>query len=556
MAVPDEEQWNFCYVLPDPPGSPVRIVVPSALQMGWMESPAHFACATETGRDIIQTLVNDGVELPPHTKEHYMAPERPPKRRKTGPNDFSSLNVYIDDYCLGVVESPDGTLLKRVSRAALHTIHAMFPPPEALGHIGGKDSISQRKLEKGDARWDVEKEILGFLLNGRDRTIRLPQAKADAIAKELNTTLRRRRVPLKRFQKIVGKLRHAATILPAAKGLFTPINNALKGNVPWIGLGKGSDVRRNLRDLGQLVASLALRPTHVAEIVESSPEFVGHCDACATGAGGVWFSEHLSQPLVWRVHFPPVISEDVVSDNNPDGSITNSDLELAGVLLHQFALQSVVDVHHTQTGMFCDNTPSVAWVDRMASRSQAPIAGRLLRGLAMRQRALHAAPTSIASIAGTDNKLADVASRAFFSNPVPMLDDNNFLTFFSTEFPLPQMQSWQVVHPTPELTSLVLSTLQGKIFSMRQWTTKAGRGIGNPGWNTAGTAASTRTSRTSPNRPSNQHSLPLLSGSGKATSEKELRSKLARSKRGLDMSPSRQCWLDIPTHDAPTEPRN
>lgn len=29
-------------------------------------------------------------------------------------------------------------------------------------------------------------------------------------------------------------------------------------------------------------------------------------DACATGGtGGVWFSEALTQPLIWRVHFPP-----------------------------------------------------------------------------------------------------------------------------------------------------------------------------------------------------------------------------------------------------------
>ena len=55
---------------------------------------------------------------------------------------------------------------------------------------------------------------------------------------------------------------------------------------------------------------------------------------------------------------------EVVSFKNPEGSmITNSDLELAGVLLHQFARQTVVDVHtqpqHQVAGVFS----SVAWVD-------------------------------------------------------------------------------------------------------------------------------------------------------------------------------------------------
>jgi hypothetical protein len=34
MIVDEDQKWNFCYVMPDPPGSPIRIVVPSALQMG------------------------------------------------------------------------------------------------------------------------------------------------------------------------------------------------------------------------------------------------------------------------------------------------------------------------------------------------------------------------------------------------------------------------------------------------------------------------------------------------------------------------------------------
>jgi hypothetical protein len=33
LVVKPEQQWNFCYVMPDPPGSRVRIVVPSVLQM-------------------------------------------------------------------------------------------------------------------------------------------------------------------------------------------------------------------------------------------------------------------------------------------------------------------------------------------------------------------------------------------------------------------------------------------------------------------------------------------------------------------------------------------
>jgi hypothetical protein len=40
MLVQEDQQWNFAYVMPDLPDQEIRIVVPSALQMGWAESPA------------------------------------------------------------------------------------------------------------------------------------------------------------------------------------------------------------------------------------------------------------------------------------------------------------------------------------------------------------------------------------------------------------------------------------------------------------------------------------------------------------------------------------
>ena len=82
MIVSDEQKWNFAYVLPDIPGAPTRLVIPSALQMGWAQSPGFFCAATETGRDIISDLLKKGTDLPPHSLEAYMAPERPAKRQK------------------------------------------------------------------------------------------------------------------------------------------------------------------------------------------------------------------------------------------------------------------------------------------------------------------------------------------------------------------------------------------------------------------------------------------------------------------------------------------
>ncbi len=46
------EEWNFAYVLPQEDGKPVTLVVPTSLQMGWVESPPYFCAAMETSQDV------------------------------------------------------------------------------------------------------------------------------------------------------------------------------------------------------------------------------------------------------------------------------------------------------------------------------------------------------------------------------------------------------------------------------------------------------------------------------------------------------------------------
>ena len=550
MLVEGESVWNFCYVMPDPPGHPIRIVVPSALQMGWAKSPAYFCAATETARDIIQGVVADRVELPPHCFEHFMHPAKSAKRSKSD-SPAHGVYVYVDDFIGAAVEDKSGTLLGRISRAALHGIHSVFPPPSVTGHTGGKDPISLKKLERGDARWASEKELLGFLVNGETKTVRISESKATDIVSELRRILKKKHVQLKRYRRIVGKLRHVALILPGIKGLFSPINKALRGEPRVIGLGKDSDVRAAFLDLATMVEDLATRPTHVKELVPGDDHYTGYCDACAAGAGGVWLSGDLSlPPLVWRVQFSAYITSQVVSDDNPRGTLTNSDLEMAAVLLHYMVLQQRVDLRYIRTGVWSDNTPTVAWTKRMADHSQAPTAGRLLRGLAAIQRSVQAGPLTIGSIAGKDNDMADIASRSF-----DIQCDRAFLTHFTSRFPLPQQQSWTLARLTPERISLVTSTLDGRRLPLQQWMTACKPKTGTRGSSSAAMPAETHTSLTPPNLSSNNFSSVSLLGSGVATSAEERRCKLKLLKQRSATWRKPSCWLDTQTPVGPTDPK-
>jgi hypothetical protein len=190
-------------------------------------------------------------------------------------------------------------------------------------------------------------------------------------------------VPLSRFRSIAGRLQHAARILPTARAFFTPLNNALKGLPSFVGLGRHGEVRHALLNIASVIRDLASRPTHVSELVQGSLDYASCCDASAWRVGRVWFGGDEELPsIVWRQRWPQDITDAVVSTTNPDGHLTNSDLEMAGVVLQEAVLEAALlgpaKMQGAQTAIGCDNSPVVAWTTRMASRSASQNTIRLL----------------------------------------------------------------------------------------------------------------------------------------------------------------------------------
>jgi hypothetical protein len=553
LTVRPEDSFNFAYVLPQQEGEPVRIVVPSAVQMGWVENPSLFCTVTESARDITQHLVDANVDLLPHPFEAQMNIQHVPLRaRAEVPSKL--LQVYVDDFCYASTEAKDGCHIPRIRRASIHGIHSVFPQPEVTGHVDGKEPISTKKLEKGDGNFTSNKEMVGFLFDGIKRTVQLPPTKAAAYIKEIHLILRRTSVPLKALQTLVGKLRHASVILPAARGFFTPLNAAMRGGVERIGLGKLSDIRAALKDLCSLIRILGSRPTHVREILIDMPCYVGYHDAAAEGAGGVWFSlVHAMPPVVWRVVFPLDIAHNVVSLSNPNGSITNSDLELAAeVLAVGVLVAKALIIKHQPIGTLCDNSPTVSWIEKFASKSRSPTAGRLLRGLAFMLYYHHAGRLTTIHVPGKDNIMADIASRpskahALFNSEQPVLSDHDFVSAFDTTFPLPQQQAWQLAMVPLKLKSNVFETLRGKQLELRQWTVLCANATGARGRIIADSSHSMSGVKISLPTTLKTCSSRLLLPCGKASMASEVESRFSLSKLRSEPLPKSMFWTDIAT---------
>lgn len=348
--------------------------------------------------------------------------------------------VYVDNY-IGALLSYKGLRFFRwFARAALYGIHAIFPPPSVTGHVGGKDSVSIEKCEKGDPMLAPRNEILGFLAHGVHRTWRLPTENSEPMVREMRRITKKATVQRKQLERIVGKLVNATRIVPAAKALLTPFFMATKhrqtaNQIPL----QPFDLGATILDMITLLLSLQNRSTHVRELVQYDPLFVGMLDGSTTeGIGGVLFSSHFS-PTVWRIVFPPDVTKMAA-----DGRLTINDIELAAIVAQQLVLETLATTHHRSTHQFCDSSTATSWAMRLIAKSASTITGRLLRALAIRHRVTQSPFPVVTHWPGSKNPLADTATRSSTSFTAPTPDngkpstcDLDFLALFSSSYPPP-----------------------------------------------------------------------------------------------------------------------
>ncbi len=214
------QEWNFAYVLPNAdPAAPVQLVVPTLLQMGWIESPPFFCAASETARDVAEQYIQLPLnKLPLHKFTPLtMVHDDVGQLADNTHNERLEflLKVFMDDY-IGLAIPTTLAQLRHFSDAVMYGIHDIFPP-----HIEPTmDPISLHKLEKGDGAWAIEKDILGLTFDGNAKTVWLDNSKQDTLLTILNGWIRAGRdkrfgIAFNEFQSIIAEIRHAFITIPA-----------------------------------------------------------------------------------------------------------------------------------------------------------------------------------------------------------------------------------------------------------------------------------------------------------------------------------------------------
>ena len=222
------EEWNFAYVLPQKEGAPVKLVVPTSLQMGWIESPPYFCAASETARDVADDYIETPVgSLPAHKfvthSTHGTDFETLPET-STSKNLSYVVEAFVDDY-IAIAIPTSKEQLHHVDTAVMSAIHDVFPAYSD----DENDPISLKKLRLLEAMWALEKDILGFGFDGIEKTIWLEKGKRDTLLTKLHQWCRSALnghggIRFDEFESITAKLRHAFTSIPNGRGLMTPFN--------------------------------------------------------------------------------------------------------------------------------------------------------------------------------------------------------------------------------------------------------------------------------------------------------------------------------------------
>jgi hypothetical protein len=480
--------------LPPLHGDTLLVALPLVLPMGWTESPPYFTTATETVADMTNRRLLNRWQPPPHRLESQaetlpllplpssqqarsnaatQLPANIPRRRHhTRP--VANVDVFVDDF-IAMCQGPKPRR-QTVRRVLLHSLDEVFRPLQPGDNPHRKEPASEKKLGQGDGYWETRKLVLGWIIDTIAMTIELPPHRQDRLRELLQSIPRtQKRTSVRKWQQILGELRSMAIAIPGSRGLFSWMQETLKHRSDNR-IRLTQSVHDCVQDFQDLHRDLTTRPTRLYEIIpQDTPEIIGASDACGYGIGGVAFPhsntptsrqfhsdggsgtgipdsplEGTLSPIVWRFALPTDVTAQLVTFDNPTGTITNSDLELLATIIQKDVLAHAFDVRERTVAVGTDNTPALSWQNKGSVSTTGP-AAYLLRMQALHQR-FHRYTVEHFFLPGRLNTMADDASRLTHLSPAALL--SRFESLY------PQKLPWRLLTPRPEMLSSAISALQ------------------------------------------------------------------------------------------------
>ena len=127
-------------------------------------------------------------------------------------------------------------------------------------------------MQKVEVLWETIRYVPGWIFEGAERCIELAKDKHEKKLQSLKEMSRVGRLYFKSLLSVMGKSRHATIGIPAAKGIFAPVNLVLGREPSWLNVEKYTSVRKSVDGMRQLLQEAALEPTKCTEPIPGNPE--------------------------------------------------------------------------------------------------------------------------------------------------------------------------------------------------------------------------------------------------------------------------------------------
>jgi hypothetical protein len=172
-------------------------------------------------------------------------------------------------------------------------------------------------------------------------------------------------------------------------------------------------IRATLQDWLTLATTEHSTPVPLHTVVPHPPHIIGATDASKIGMGGFYVTMTAAGPqhYLWRAPFPNIVSNNLLSTNNPNGAYTNSDFELAALVLGSAVIAHHQPNAHQHICLASNNTPAVSWISKGSVTSTGPPA--FLLHLLANNRHSNKFQLTVTFTLGDTNTIADCCSRLF-----------------------------------------------------------------------------------------------------------------------------------------------
>ena len=262
----------------------------------------------------------------------------------------------------------------------------------------------------GEGQLSTSKEILGWTIDSIKFRIFLPKLKFIAWSKEIDNIISSTAIKAKDLECLIGKLNHAAYILPFSRYFLTRLRYRQKQAEKFFTSTLSNSEKEDIILWKHLLHRSSSIGTRIDHITFSIPLSFAISDACPYGMGGF-----TSEGIAWRWQLPTELL----------GKLSINLLEFIAAIVTIYMSLKILKINESEKGIkllsFTDSSSALGWLHHSTFNPvENPLHDKSARFLAHMMIDNNSSLYS-QHIKGSQNQIADSLSRDFHWDNITLI---------------------------------------------------------------------------------------------------------------------------------------